>query len=100
MKQPVKIVWTRDSLNDVDNIHKFLCIYSSEDTADNVSEQIINKIDFLSDNPEIGVVKAGYKGRCFILKNLSYSIYYDFDQVTQRITLLRILHNKQKNPLL
>ena len=71
-----KLVWEEQSIIDRGDIYEFLYEYASIRTADNVDEEIERMAELLSFNPEMGVVKEGFKGRCLVLKKIPYFIFY------------------------
>lgn len=92
-----KLVWEEQSIIDRGDIYEFLYEYASVKTAENVDEEIERMAVLLSFNPEMGVVKKGFHGRCLVLKKVPYFIFYCIDHELEQIKIMKILNQKKKN---
>lgn len=93
------IFWEEDALNDRESIFEFLYDYNSA-VAEKTDDIIVSRAEKLAKHPEIGVVRAGLKGRLLIVPEVSLIIHYTIFNSTLNsdIYILRILHQKQKFP--
>jgi addiction module RelE/StbE family toxin len=95
MAQSVSIAWEDEALEDRTRIFEFLYVYNPL-AADKTDEEIEKAADMLSRNPEAGVCKDGFRGRCLVLRGPSLLVFYHFDG--RVIQIVRVLHQKQKFP--
>ena len=91
------IYWEEESLNDREKIYEFLCGFNP-DVADKTDETIEQKVENLLDHPLMGVKREGIKGRLLIIPKVSMIVSYWVDG--SDICVMRVLHMKQKFPLL
>lgn len=95
MVNAFSVYWEVDSLEDRSEIFEYL--YDANPTAaEKTDESIESSGELLGRHPEMGVIKAGLPGRCFVLSDVPFNIYYVWDGKTVRI--LRVLHQKRQFP--
>lgn len=90
------IFWEEESLNDREKIFEFLYVFNP-DAAKKTDEIIEAKVENLIEQPLMGVQRDGIRGRSLIIPEVSMIVSYFVDGSTIRI--LRILHQKQKFPI-
>lgn len=90
------IFWEEESLNDREKIFEFLYVFNP-DAAKKTDEIIEAKVENLIEQPLMGVQRDGIRGRLLIIPEVSMIVSYFVDGSTIRI--LRILHQKQKFPI-
>lgn len=89
------IFWEEESLNDREKIFEFL--YNFNPSAAEKTDQIIEaKVEYLLEQPLMGVQRDTFRGRLLITPEISMNISYWVDG--DRIRIMRILHQKQKFP--
>lgn len=89
------IWWEEESLNDREKIYEFLYEFNPQ-AADKTDEMIEAKVDMLLQQPLMGVLRDGIRGRLLIIPEISMVVSYWVDGETIRI--MRVLHQKQKFP--
>ena len=89
------IFWEEESLNDREKIFEFLYDFNPE-AAERTDEIIEAKVEYLLQQPLMGVQREGIRGRLLIIPEVSMVVSYFVDGSTVRI--LRVLHQKQKFP--
>lgn len=92
-----KLVWEEQSIIDRGDIYEFLYEFASEKTAEKVDEEIEKAAELLSFNPEMGVVREGFDGRCLVLRKVSYYIFYCIDHELKQVKIMKVLNQKKKN---
>lgn len=90
------IFWEEESLNDREKIFEFLYVFNP-DAAKKTDEIIEAKVENLIEQPLMGVQRDGIRGRLLIIPEVSMIVSYFVDGSTIRI--LRVLHQKQKFPI-
>ncbi len=91
------IFWEEESLNDREKIFEFLYVFNP-DAAEKTDEIIeANKVENLIEQPLMAVQRDGIRGRLLIIPEVSMIVSYLVDGSTIRI--LRVLHQKQKFPI-
>ncbi len=90
------IFWEEESLNDREKIFEFLYVFNP-DAAEKTDEIIEAKIENLIEQPLMGVQRDGIRGRLLIISEVSMIVSYFVDGST--IHILRVLHQKQKFPI-
>ncbi|XPF93250.1 type II toxin-antitoxin system RelE/ParE family toxin [Colwellia sp. RE-S-Sl-9] len=89
------IFWEEESLNDREKIFEFL--FDFNPSAAEQTDQIIEvKVKSLLEHPLMGVQRDLFRGRLFIIPEVSMIVSYWVDGKTIRI--MRVLHQKQKFP--
>ena len=89
------IFWEEESLNDREKIFEFL--YDFNPRAAEKTDQIIEaKVEYLLEQPLMGVQRDLCRGRLLIIPEISMNISYWVDGKTIRV--MRVLHHKQKFP--
>ena len=89
------IFWEEESLNDREKIFEFLYDFNP-DAGEKTDEIIEAKVEYLLQQPLMGVQREGIRGRLLIIPEVSMVVSYFVDGSTVRI--LRVLHQKQKFP--
>jgi addiction module RelE/StbE family toxin len=89
------IFWEEESLNDREKIFEFLYDFNP-DAAEKTDKIIEAKVEYLLQQPFMGVQREGIRGRLLIIPEISMVVSYFVDGSTIRI--LRVLHQKQKFP--
>jgi addiction module RelE/StbE family toxin len=89
------IFWEEESLNDREKIFEFLYDFNP-DAAEKTDKIIEAKVEYLLQQPFMGVQREGMRGRLLIIPEISMVVSYFVDGSTIRI--LRVLHQKQKFP--
>lgn len=89
------IFWEEESLNDREKIFEFLYDFNPE-AAERTDEIIEAKVEYLLQQPLMGVQREGIRGRLLIIPEVSMVVSYFVDGSTIRI--LRVLHQKQNFP--
>lgn len=90
------ILWERESLNDREKIFEFLYDFNP-DAAEKTDNLIVAKVENLLAHPLMGVQRVGIRGRLLIIAEISIIVSYFVEGDT--ISILRVLHQKQKFPL-
>ena len=90
------IFWEEESLNDREKIFDFLYDFNP-DAAEKTDEIIEAKVENLIAQPLMGVQQDGIRGRLLIIPEVSMIVLYFVDGST--ISILRVLHQKQKFPI-
>lgn len=90
------IFWEEESLNDREKIFEFLYVFNP-DAAEKTDEIIEAKVENLIVQPLMGVQRDGIRGRLLIIPEVSMIVSYFVDGST--IHILRVLHQKQKFPI-
>ncbi len=91
------ILWEEESLNDREKIFEFL--YDFNPLAAEKTDEIIEaKVENLLEQPLMGVQRDGIRGRLLIIPEISMVVSYWVDGDIVRI--MRVLHQKQKFPML
>ncbi|GLQ32587.1 type II toxin-antitoxin system RelE/ParE family toxin [Litoribrevibacter albus] len=90
------IFWEEEALNDREKIFEYLYRFNplAAEQTDSLIEQ---RTLMLLEQPEMGVVRKGIKGRLLIIPEISMTVSYWIDE--QHIRVMRVLHHKQKFPL-
>ncbi len=91
------ILWEEESLNDREKIFEFLYDFNPQ-AAEKTDEIIEAKVENLLEQPLMGVQRDGIRGRLLIIPEISMVVSYWFDGDIVRI--MRVLHQKQKFPML
>ncbi|HDM8415475.1 TPA: type II toxin-antitoxin system RelE/ParE family toxin [Yersinia enterocolitica] len=92
----ITLAWEQDSLSDRESIFEYL--YLANPVAAEKTDNLIElSAELLQANPEMGVSKKGWRGRCLILSEVPFNVYYDFDGGVVRI--MRVLHQKRQFPI-
>lgn len=91
------LVWELSSLNDRADIYEFLLENATHYAADKVDEEIERHAEMLTSNPEMGVVRDGFEGRCLIITAIPYIIFYDIDVDNSEVKVVRVMHQRKKN---
>jgi|SRR5471030_3141766 len=95
MEDEYSVFWEVNSLEDRSEIFNY--IYTANPVAaEKTDESIESAGELLSHNPLLGVSKTGWRGRCLVVPDVPFNIYYDVDGLVIRI--LRVLHQKRKFP--
>jgi addiction module RelE/StbE family toxin len=89
------IFWEEESLNDREKIFEFLYDFNP-DAAEKTDKIIEAKVEYLLQQPFMGVQREGIRGRLLIIPEISMVVSYFVDGSIIRI--LRVLHQKQKFP--
>jgi len=89
------VYWEADSLEDRSEIFEYL--YDANPVAAEKTDECIESSgELLATHPGMGVRKDGFLGRCLVLSEVPFNIYYDWDGKNVRI--LRVLHQKRQFP--
>lgn len=89
------IFWEEASLNDCEKIFEFL--YDFNPTAAEKTDELIEaKVEYLLEQPLMGVQRDGIPGRLLIIPEISMVVSYWVDGSNSRI--MRVLHQKQHFP--
>lgn len=89
------VYWEADSLEDRSEIFEYL--YDANPVAaEKTDESIESSGELLGVSPGMGVKKGGFPGRCLVMSDVPFNIYYDWDGNVVRI--LRVLHQKRRFP--
>ena len=91
------ILWEEESLNDREEIFEFLYDFNPQ-AAEKTDEIIEAKVENLLEQPLMGVQRDGMRGRLLIIPEISMVVSYWVDGDIVRI--MRVLHHKQKFPML
>jgi plasmid stabilization system protein ParE len=92
------IKWQQEAIEDMAKIYEVLLSSSGAVIADKVDDKILNAIDLISLNPEMGKAKQGdSKPVRMYCTSTNHLIYYVPSFTNSEIVLLRILHSKQKH---
>ena len=91
------ILWEEESLNDREKIFEFLYDFNPQ-AAEKTDEIIEAKVENLLEQPLMGVQHDGMRGRLLIIPEISMVVSYWVDGDIVRI--MRVLHHKQKFPML
>jgi addiction module RelE/StbE family toxin len=89
------IFWEEESLNDREKIFEFLYDFNP-DAAEKTDKIIEAKVEYLLQQPFMGVQREGIRGRLLIIPEISMVVSYFVDG--SMIRILRVLHQKQKFP--
>ncbi len=89
------ILWEEESLNDREKIFEFLYDFNPN-AADKTDEIIEAKVEYLLEQPLMGVQRDGIQGRLLIIPEISMIVSYWVDGSAIRV--MRVLHQKQKFP--
>ncbi|MGF1784211.1 type II toxin-antitoxin system RelE/ParE family toxin [Photobacterium swingsii] len=89
------ILWEEESLNDREKIFEFLYDFNPE-AAEKTDEIIEAKVDYLLEQPLMGVQRDGIRGRLLIIPEISMIVSYWVEGSIIRV--MRVLHQKQKFP--
>jgi len=89
------ILWEEESLNDREKIFEFLYDFNPDaaEKADNVIEA---RVEYLLEQPMMGVQRDGIRGRLLIIPEISMIVSYWVEG--ENIRVMRVLHQKQKFP--
>lgn len=89
------IFWEEASLNDREKIFEFL--YDFNPTAAEKTDELIEaKVEYLLEQPLMGVQRDGIPGRLLIIPEISMVVSYWVDGSNSRV--MRVLHQKQQFP--
>ncbi len=88
----IPVVWSRRALRDRDRIHSYIATHSSPARAYTVIRAIVERADWLADNPDGGKEIAPMR-RELVLSSVPYVIEYE--RRPDRIRLLYIWHHSQ-----
>ena len=89
------IFWEEASLTDREKIFEFL--YDFNPTAAEKTDELIEaKVEYLLEQPLMGVQRDGIPGRLLIIQEISMIVSYWVDG--SNIRIMRVLHQKQQFP--
>lgn len=94
-----ELVFTKQADDDLDGIYSYILINSfSPEPANRITDNIRQKIKFLTEYPHIGSIRPDFTDNPSIrfLPVHSHHIVYKFDDET--LIILRILHGAQDLP--
>lgn len=89
------VFWEEDALEDRSEIFEYL--YAANPVAAEKTDDAIESAgELLLSNPMLGTVRDGIQGRCLVVHDVPFNIYYHWDGKVVRI--LRVMHQKRKFP--
>ena len=89
------IFWEEESLNDREKIFEFLFDFNPK-AAEKTDQIIESKVEYLLEQPLMGVQRDIFRGRILIIPEVSMLVSYWIDG--EIIRIMRVLHQKQKFP--
>lgn len=92
----MNIFWESSALADREKIFEFLYEFNPY-AAEKTDDLIVAKVENLQQQPSMGVERVGIRGRLLIIPEISIIVSYLV--VDSRISIMRVLHQKQKFPL-
>lgn len=91
----VSLVWEVGALDDRTKIYEFLSEYNPI-AAEKTDDEIERCANLLISNPELGVKRDGFDGRCMVMSSVPFIIFYYFDESC--VHVMKVLHQKQRFP--
>ena len=93
----MRLEWEIKALDDRADIFEFIYQFNPQ-AAERTDEIIETKAELLLEQPYMGVEKQGRAGRCLIVAEVSMILAYAIDQHNKAIKIVRVFHQKQKQP--
>lgn len=89
------LIWEQGALEDRLEIFHYLYVYNPE-AAERTDKLIEKSSNSLLDNPERGVKKNGFKGRCMVMSDVPFFIFYDFDKKSGLVKIMKVRHQSRR----
>ncbi|HCH24352.1 MAG TPA: type II toxin-antitoxin system mRNA interferase toxin, RelE/StbE family [Oceanospirillaceae bacterium] len=93
----MRLEWEIQALGDRADIFEFIYQFSPQ-AAERTDEIIEAKAELLLIQPYMGIEKQGRPGRSLIVTEVSMILAYAIDQQNEVVRIVRVFHQKQKQP--